>query len=254
MGFSKLLASVGIGNAKVDTIIHTPALVPGEDLIGVIKVFGGNVDQVIDKIDLSLYTIAQKESEEGDSYHEAEILRTQICEPFTIRKDEQKDIPLNITAPIDMPLTQVHGFDLPIPIYLKTSLDIAAAIDPSDRDPIVVEPNAAQAKILEAIHNLGFRVFKSDLEFGRIDGHRLPFYQEIEFYPPAHLSTYMSELELTFVPRDNEMDVILEIDKKTRGFERLMYSSIDEVRGFTMAYNAIYDYNWEEIIESQLEF
>lgn len=53
---NKLLASVGIGSATVDTKIFRSELVPGEEVEGIVQIRGGNVEQQIDSIYLSLYT------------------------------------------------------------------------------------------------------------------------------------------------------------------------------------------------------
>ena len=53
---NKLLASVGIGSATVDTKIFRSELVPGEKVEGIVQIRGGNVEQEIDSIYLSLYT------------------------------------------------------------------------------------------------------------------------------------------------------------------------------------------------------
>ena len=59
MSFKKLLASVGIGQAKVDTILFDEVVEPGGILTGEIQIQGGQVDQEIDKIDLCLRTRAK---------------------------------------------------------------------------------------------------------------------------------------------------------------------------------------------------
>ncbi|SMF83463.1 sporulation protein [Pseudobacteriovorax antillogorgiicola] len=253
MAIRKLLASMGIGNAKVDTVLNHDELYPGTQVEGEVRIQGGDVAQDIDRISFDLVTVAQDESRDGEPHDHALIARIAISEAMTVDAGAFVAIPFSFTLPIDTPINSIDGHDLPIPIELHTSLDIAAAIDPRDRDPIRVSPNALQERILKAMDELGFRLFKSDLEFGHIPGQRLPFYQEIEFYPPPSLSRYMSELELTFVCRDGSMDVVLEMDKKTRGLARLAYSSVDEIRGFTIDYNDDWEQeDWESVIELHL--
>ena len=100
-------------------------------------------------------------------------------------------------------------------IGVTTELEIARAVDSGDLDPINVHPLPAQQAILDAFVQLGFRFKSADLERGHIrrTRQRLPFYQEIEFYPPQQYRG-LNQVELTFVADDREMDVVLEMDKK----------------------------------------
>jgi sporulation-control protein len=54
------------------------------------------------------------------------------------------------------------------------------------------------------------------VERGRVYGvhQTLPFYQEIEFYPPAQYASGITQLEVTFVPTPHNLQVVLEIDKR----------------------------------------
>ena len=58
--FKKALASIGIGGAKVDTVLENPELQPGDTLKGVIKMMGGKVDQPVDRVYLELLTEVRK--------------------------------------------------------------------------------------------------------------------------------------------------------------------------------------------------
>jgi sporulation-control protein len=43
---------------------------------------------------------------------------------------------------------------------------------------------------------------------------KLPFYQEIEFHPPSAYASAINQLELTFLPTPEKLQVVLEIDKR----------------------------------------
>jgi sporulation-control protein len=252
MVWQKLLASVGVGNAKVDTVIDHPILKPGGTLTGNVHIKGGDVAQQIEAIELALETIAEREGDDFDTNHKATILSSQLSEALTIQPGEQKAIPFQIKVPIDAPLTRIGKMNLGLPLWLKTSLDISLAIDPSDEDPLAIEPNAAQSRVLAAMDQLGFRLFKADLEFGHIPGSRLPFIQELEFYPGPGFKRHMNEVELTFVGRDNDMDVLFEVDRKTTGLARLMYTSLDEVKAFRVRYDECANLDFVGAIERTL--
>ena len=62
--FNKVLASVGIGAATVDTKLERDQVVPGEEIKGIVEIRGGNVEQKIDDIYLSVNTQYVKESDD----------------------------------------------------------------------------------------------------------------------------------------------------------------------------------------------
>jgi sporulation-control protein len=252
MVFKRLLASVGIGNASVDTVLSNPVLIPGDVLQGVITMRGGTVDQQIDRIDLSLETQADRESDDIEYKESVSLFRESISSQLSLKAGTVTELPFQIRIPYDTPINRALGFDLRIPISLRTHVHIAGAVDASDRDPVVVEPNPAQARILDAMRNLSCRLYKADLDFGHIPGSRLPFFQELEFYAGPNYARFINEIELTFVARENDMDVILEMDKKTSGLARMAYTSFDEVRGFRVSYHNYRDQDWESVIENLL--
>jgi len=66
--FGQLKASLGIGAAKVDTILNSISYVQGDTLQGSVNIYGGDVDQQVDAINLKLCTEVKVESEDGTSY------------------------------------------------------------------------------------------------------------------------------------------------------------------------------------------
>jgi sporulation-control protein len=42
----------------------------------------------------------------------------------------------------------------------------------------------------------------------------LPFYQEIEFFPPPQYARGINQLELTFIADPQQLQIVLEIDKR----------------------------------------
>ena len=72
---NKMLASLGIGNAKVDTKLQTSKFTAGDVVSGVTEIKGGNVDQQIDTIYLTLYTTYLKEANDKEYYDKAVVAR-----------------------------------------------------------------------------------------------------------------------------------------------------------------------------------
>jgi len=54
--FNKVLASVGIGAATVDTILEKEEVMFGEEIKGIVNIRGGNTEQRIDDIYLTINT------------------------------------------------------------------------------------------------------------------------------------------------------------------------------------------------------
>lgn len=64
--FKKMLASVGIGGASVDTLLEDNRLLPGQMFNATIVVKGGNVAQRISGLDLALMTKVKVSTDNGD--------------------------------------------------------------------------------------------------------------------------------------------------------------------------------------------
>jgi sporulation-control protein len=127
---------------------------------------------------------------------------------------------------------------------------VARAVDNSDLDPVAVHPLPAQERILEALLRLGFRFSRADVERGRVYGVRqeLPFYQEIEFYPPATYASAINELELTFLATPRVLRVVLEIDKRGR----LLTSGHDAFGRFDVDYGTVDEIDWAAELDGWL--
>jgi sporulation-control protein len=65
MGFGRLLSSIGVGAATVDTRLERDELVPGEEVRGVVEVKGGGSEQEVNGIRLEVQTYYKRES--GDN-------------------------------------------------------------------------------------------------------------------------------------------------------------------------------------------
>ena len=65
--FKKLKASLGIGAAKVDTVLDNIEVFQGGELSGNVHIVGGDVEQQIDLINLVLNTEVKVETEDSTS-------------------------------------------------------------------------------------------------------------------------------------------------------------------------------------------
>lgn len=145
----RMLASLGIGSAKVDTILGKSTYHQGEVVKGDILIDGGKTKQRIDSI--YLYLAAQPL---GDEQRDEHLLdQFLLTESFVIEANERKSIPFQFTLPVDTPVS-AGG----VTVYLKTGLDVKRAIDPDDLDGIEVTPHPSIEAVIRAFRRLHFHL------------------------------------------------------------------------------------------------
>ncbi|MFI6452697.1 sporulation protein [Streptosporangium amethystogenes] len=220
MIFKRMLGAFGVGAPSVDTVLSTPRVQPGGLLRGEVRIKGGDFDADIEYIALGLVTRVESEHGEGEQIGLMELHRTQVSGPFRLRSGEDRTVPFQFPVPWEAPITEIAGQHLHgMGMGVRTELAIAAAVDKGDMDPVEIEPLASQEAFLRAFSQLGFHFKSADLEHGHIHGvsQQLPFYQEIEFYPPPAYSGQINEVELTFIANPGGLDIVLEADKRAGG-------------------------------------
>jgi sporulation-control protein len=211
--FKKMMRAFGVGGPSVDTVLANPNTRPGLSLDGQVQLLGGDHDVTVEQIVLGLVT--RVESDHGDglvAFH-----RLPVAGMFLLRAGERRDLPFTFPVPWEAPVTDVYGGRLPgMVMGLRTEVFVAQSVDKGDLDEVAIHPLPAQERILDAFAALGFRFARADLEHGGIYGVRqeLPFYQEIEFYPPPQYAGVFTEVEVTFVADPSGIEVILEFDKR----------------------------------------
>lgn len=213
--FNKVLASIGIGSAKVDTKLEKDQYMLGEEVSGVIEVQGGSVQQHIDEIYVTLHTNYKIESDDHTYYQTATINHYLINESFTILPNEKRQIPFSFQLPFETPLT--YGSTK---VWIKTGMDIKNALDPKDEDYIQVVANPLVQSVLNAVHELGFQIREVECEKAPFHfSSRSPYIQEFEFVPVrGEYRGRLKELEFVFfVKNENELEALIELDRKARG-------------------------------------
>lgn len=214
--FNKMLASIGVGGAKVDTKLEKSEYIAGETIRGQVEVKGGNVQQRIDSIYLTLYTTYTREMDDTKYTDRAALYTHKLNEPFTIRAKEEKVIPFALTVPMETPLTYGHTR-----VWIATSLDIKSAPDPTDKDYIEIRPARIPAAVLKEMQGMGFRLREAECEQApkRFRG-RYPFVQEFEFIPVGGpFAGKLDEVEIIFLSQAAESaNLLIQVDRKARGF------------------------------------
>ncbi|WP_405654619.1 sporulation protein [Streptomyces sp. RK9] len=250
MGFKKLLASLGAGGASVETVLTEANVVPGGVVQGEVRIQGGNVDQQIEALSVGLQARVEVEGNDQEVKQDIEFTKQRLGGAFELKANAVHAVPFGLDIPWETPIThfagrQLHGMN----IGVTTELEIARAVDSGDLDPVNVHPLPAQQAILDAFGQLGFRFKSADMERGHIRGTRqkLPFYQEIEFFPPEKYHG-LNQVELTFVSDDREMDVVLEMDKKPGLFSE----GSDSYKSFKVGLNDFQGTDWAAYLNEWL--
>lgn len=223
--FNKVLASIGVGGAKVDTKLEKSDFTAGEIMQGVVEVTGGNIEQQIDAIYLTINTTYIRESNDRKYTDVAAIQKYKVTEPFTIGANEKNVIPFSMTLPEDTPIT--YGSTR---VWVSTGLDIKNSVDPTDKDYINVRPTRLAAHILEAIEQLGFKIRKVECEKASYKlGSRYPFVQEFEFVPiSGSYRAKLDELEILFLSQSTQsVEVLMQVDRRARGLGGLLAEALE---------------------------
>ncbi|MGH3858804.1 sporulation protein [Actinokineospora sp.] len=212
MVFKKMLRALGVGGPTVDTVLTESRVYPGGEIVGEVRMTGGEHPSDIDYIALSLVTRVERS---GAAV--VEFDRAVVSGRFPLGAGQSTVVPFRLPVPWEAPVTEVFGHQLHgMGLGLRTELAVAKAVDKGDLDALHIVPLPSQAAVLEAFARLGFHFRSADLEHGRIHGvdQRLPFFQEIEFHPPRELARGISQVELTFVTDPAGMAVVLEADRR----------------------------------------
>ncbi|MFC4077713.1 sporulation protein [Salinithrix halophila] len=204
--FNKALASLGVGNAKVDTRLESNHYQPGDLVRGEVMIRGGQARQVVDDIYLYLVIHYLKNGKKVehilDKFH--------LSESFEIPEKGYQIIPFQIRLPYQTPMSCGR-----FPIYLKTGLDIKRAVDPTDLDRIEVFPHSTVEQVLGEIERSGFIMYRVFNEH-HPGSKALPFIQVFQFKPAERYHGYLDELNLYFDVDNHDVQMQVEIQRGTK--------------------------------------
>ncbi|MEI7026924.1 sporulation protein [Paenibacillus sp. y28] len=229
--FNRMMASIGIGSAKVDLRLDTHEAAAGERLGGVVAIRGGKISQRIDNIYVHLYTEYHKEEtvkttdgkEETRKLHVTHRLAEyRLGENLSIDPGETRELPFVIELPALTPMTTNRD-----KVWLRTGLDINNAIDPGDKDVLHVLPHAYTQIVLDAVYQLGFAIKEITNEHDPRSRNGVPFIQNIEFAPKGPYRALLDELEIAMFPREDGIELLIEIDRRARGLTGFFAEMLD---------------------------
>lgn len=204
----KVLASVGIGNASVDTVLPSETVVPGETVTADVQIRGGDVRQEVGTVRIEIETRYLTE----DGYREADLDRFVVAEDLTVEPDEETVRETTFQVPYHTPVTMGDA-----EVWVETELDIDLAVDPEDTDYLEVRPTPRLQAVFDAMDELGFSLRTADCEadpYGRYtDG--LGFFQEFEFRADGgRFRGDVDEVELVARPGPDALDLYVEVDRR----------------------------------------
>jgi sporulation-control protein len=243
MVFRRMLRAMGVGGPSVETVLSNPNCRPGGFLEGQVQIAGGEHAVDVEYLAIGLITRVEVESGDGEFHTGQEFHRQRLTGSFRLEHGARHEVAFRFDVPWQTPITEVYGQHLHgMTMGLATELEVARAVDKSDLDAVAVHPLPAQERLLDALLRLGFRFSRADVEHGRVYGveQHLPFYQEIEFYPPSAYANGINQLELTFLPTPQRLQVILEIDKRGG----LFTEGHDAFGNFTVDYAGAEQTDW----------
>ena len=214
MGFRRLLSSVGVGAATVDTRLAKSEFAPGDEVRGVVEIRGGDVEQEIRGIRLEVQTYYKREVGDNTVTDTGTIESFDVSGPRVVQPNSEEKVEVAFRLPHETPLTLGRSS-----VWVRTSLDVERAIDPSDSDGITVLPNPTMRFVLDSFEKLGFRVREVDNEeLPHRLRRRLPFAQEIEFVATGgEFRGRFDEVELVMFPSEDEVELLLQVDRRARG-------------------------------------
>jgi len=226
--FRKILLSLGVGGAEVNTVLSQSSVRIGEEIQGVVNIIGGTAEQNISRVEVELKTEYVKEVDDSKERHTATLVKLVVDRDIVIAPNEKKEIPFTFRVPDHTPISMNQRN-----VWVETELEIPLAIDPEDRDYVDIRPSRTMEVVLDAVINvLGFRLREVECKAGYISGSQSGFVQEFEFVPQSTFRGALDELEITFLPDAEGISLFMQVDRKVRGFK----SFIQEAAGLDETY------------------
>ncbi|OYD07831.1 sporulation protein [Paludifilum halophilum] len=218
--FQSILASIGVGAARIDLVLNQDAITMGEAAEGTITLQGGKVEQQIEGLTVD-FCLASRFEKDDDTVHVHEtVARIPVSrETFTVHPDETKEFPFSFVCPEYIPVSSVTT-----QYYFQTNLEIQSGIDSQDRDFVDVYPSGLQKNFLEGFHHLGFVPYMEGYT-----GKKRNRLQIIQFQPTTWLRGQFDEVVFSYQTDLTHQSVsgFFELDKKTSGLTGMFADAMD---------------------------
>ncbi|MHC1685065.1 MAG: sporulation protein [Clostridiaceae bacterium] len=220
--FKKVLSSVGIGSAQVNTELSKSRVRIGEEIQGVVNIRGGAVEQTISRVEVELKTEYIKEVNDRKEKRVATIAKLVLDRDIVVAPNENKQMSFSLRVPDHTPISMNKRN-----VWVETELEIPLALDPEDRDYVEIKPSRTMEVVLDAVINkLGFRLREVECNAGYIGGSQGGFIQEFEFVPQSAFRGKLDELEITFLPDPEGVSLFMQVDRRARDFKSLLQEAV----------------------------
>jgi sporulation-control protein len=226
----QVLASIGIGSARADTVLKNSRLEVGGLLQGEVQLTGGQVNQKVGQIYVDLMYLREYD----DKYRWASFQQWMVSEELELKASERRAVPFEIRLPDNAPISIEPATPHPWKISrhqvkLRTGLSISWAVDPQDSDPIAIAPNAQQQLLFQALNNLGFsHRATSNSSFHKRLGYGSPIWNTLEFAPTSgEFRGRIDELEITFEPVGRGLMCSMQVDTRKKGLSGMLADAMD---------------------------
>ncbi|WP_172803753.1 sporulation protein [Actinoalloteichus hymeniacidonis] len=258
-----MLATFGHGGATVEVLPSAPEVTPGETISGQVLLLGGQVDQELGSLSVDLVTeVHMGENSSADPSEDPTVTlpftKVEVGSRRLIQPGESIMLPFELTMPWETPITISRtGFLSGMAVGIRAEADLNMTfVDAVAIAPIVVTPLPSQQRILDAMTNIGFVPKAADMEYNSLRGveQQLPFIQEIEYEPPTEFSENLHDVELTFVARAHDLQVVLEVDKRVRVSkgEDITARGETTMGDFVLLHEEIDEIDWEDRLQAWL--
>lgn len=219
--FHKVLATFGQGGATVDAILDDRSVRPGGVLRGKVDLIGGRLDQSIESLAVAMLAKVETADDRGrHSVADMPFQTVRLGGNATVQAGQKQTVPFQVQVPWEVPITTIQGQQLAgIAVGLQTTVEVAGSIStPQDVDAVTTEPLPAQQRVLDALTRLGFTFTDAGIAMDQVRGadQQLPFHHDIWFAPPPQFEKVFTDVELTFLARPRDLQVVLDVGRKVR--------------------------------------
>lgn len=201
--FRKIMASLGVGAAKVNLVLDSEQVRIGERITGRMILEGGNVDQSINRLDVD---VIMKVSIRGKELTRA-VDTIQVARDFPIKARETRELSFDYLIPFHYPISKGT-----VTYALQTKMDIAQAVDTGDNDILTILPSRDMQLVFDALQGLGFR---EKIGSGKVD----KYGQRFAFYPSTNFAEQLREMDMKFFAEGGNLKLYMELEL-TGGFMR----------------------------------
>lgn len=200
--FGKLFTRLGLGGIRVDTVLETDSVAPGDTLRAEVRITGGDAAQQVGVARLELLTRCVVEGRPVEIPLVAGEVEIGLVQP-----GERITVPVEFDLPRGAPISVGAVQSL-----LRTTLVVPGAADACDHDAVTIRPARIEALVLEGIERAGFRLAEAEVEYDpRRDP---PVVQEFDFRPGGAADRDLAEVELAFAPVAGGVELRLTVDRR----------------------------------------